>query len=205
MPKDSRKRFSHGRLEAIQKRRFAAQDNAVQNFGPLPAISPDAPANTILQELSHPEPEQPALSKKTKQMMKREAFLERIGQQSAPYSKSHAKRLRRKAKETLTADLTDMEVVLQTMASIAPDSKEAEGNDSNPPKKSEKQPQSQSKPGQIGEGKSKPPNETQRLKALKLEQFRHPLVLSNPEFRKNPFQTLRTHVQNTLVKHNPST
>lgn len=33
-----------------------------------------------------------------------------------------------------------------------------------------------------------------------LEKLRQPLILSNPQYSSNPFQTIRTHAQNTLVK-----
>lgn len=38
----------------------------------------------------------------------------------------------------------------------------------------------------------------------KIERLRHPLILSNPQFGSNPFQTIRTHAQNTLIKHVPT-
>lgn len=33
-----------------------------------------------------------------------------------------------------------------------------------------------------------------------LEKLRQPLILSNPQYSSNPFQTIRTHALNTLVK-----
>jgi hypothetical protein len=74
------------------------------------------------------------------------------------------------------------------------------------------------KPGKIGEGRKNPLSKSQRKHALYVvtllqwssiilpsnsvvEQLRQPLILSNPEFSSNPFQTLRTHAQNSLSKH----
>ncbi|KAI0313554.1 hypothetical protein OF83DRAFT_1140909 [Amylostereum chailletii] len=37
----------------------------------------------------------------------------------------------------------------------------------------------------------------------KVEQFRMPQILANPEFIANPFQTIRTHAKNTLIQHQP--
>ena len=37
-----------------------------------------------------------------------------------------------------------------------------------------------------------------------LERLRHPLILQNPEFSANPFQTIRIHAQNTLLKQAPT-
>jgi ribosome biogenesis protein SLX9 len=36
-----------------------------------------------------------------------------------------------------------------------------------------------------------------------LERFRHPLILQNPEFSANPFETIQIHAKNTLLKHIP--
>ena len=33
------------------------------------------------------------------------------------------------------------------------------------------------------------------------ERMRIPMILQNSDFAKNPFQTIRTHAQNTLVRH----
>jgi hypothetical protein len=75
----------------------------------------------------------------------------------------------------------------------------------------------------IGEGKAGPLTKNQRRRALyvslfslvlqgtlnipcrQVEQFRQPLIRSNPEFASNPFQTIRTHAQNTLIKHRTPT
>jgi len=56
-------------------------------------------------------------------------------------------------------------------------------------------------PGQIGEGKQAPLRNSQRKRALQTERLRIPLILSNPEYAANPFKTIRTHAQNTLIKH----
>ena len=36
-----------------------------------------------------------------------------------------------------------------------------------------------------------------------VERMRIPMILATPEFAANPFQTIRTHAQNTLLKHEP--
>jgi len=59
----------------------------------------------------------------------------------------------------------------------------------------------QPKAGKIGEGKNMPLSNNQRQRVLQMEQSRQPLIRSTPEFASNPFQTIRTHAQNTLVKH----
>ena len=83
----------------------------------------------------------------------------------------------------------------------------------------EQKPKEKTRPGQIGEGKGVPLSKAQRKRALyvrvllpnykcthslssQMERLRHPMILSNPEFSLNPFQTIRTHAQNTLIKRN---
>lgn len=61
------------------------------------------------------------------------------------------------------------------------------------------------RPGLIGEGRKAPLSASQRRRALQLEQARQPLIFSNPEFASNPFHAIRTHAQNTLMKHEPPT
>lgn len=38
-----------------------------------------------------------------------------------------------------------------------------------------------------------------------VERTRIPMILATPEFAANPFQTIRTHAQNSLLKHEPPT
>lgn len=95
---------------------------------------------------------------------------------------------------------------------------EVDEEDSNP----KPNPKSNPKLGQIGQGKGVPLSKAQRRRALyvihssryavsliqavifsEMERLRHPLILSNPAFSSNPFKTIRTHAQNTLLKHQP--
>jgi hypothetical protein len=59
--------------------------------------------------------------------------------------------------------------------------------------------------GQIGQGKGTPLSRSQRRRALKAERFRQPLIRADPAFAANPFGTIRTHAQNTLVPHPATT
>ena len=42
-------------------------------------------------------------------------------------------------------------------------------------------------------------NSQLKITFRELERLRHPLILANPDFTSNPFQTIRTHAQNTLI------
>ncbi|THH07621.1 hypothetical protein EW145_g3251 [Phellinidium pouzarii] len=113
------------------------------------------------------------------------------------------KRLKRKEKEEIAGGFQDVALALSTLedglecatAEISdPDATHIDISDR--PKAIQKQ-----TPGRIGEGKGVPLSKKQRKRILKTENFRQPLLLATPEFASNPFQALRIHAQNTLVKH----
>ncbi|KAJ3719782.1 ribosome biogenesis protein SLX9-domain-containing protein [Lentinula raphanica] len=157
--------------------------------------------------------ESATLKKKDKQQLKREAFLRRLESTQSPYSKSHQRRLKRKAKEQIGQGLEEIRDVLRSVdaadkkqPTIAQDASASAG----PEDRSQMQVDGQSsksvqsasvQSNHIGEGKHTTLSNAQRKKALKIERLRHPLILSNPQFASNPFETIRTHAQNTLVKH----
>lgn len=139
-----------------------------------------------------------------------------------PYSKSHARRLRRKAKEELAGgSLADIQSAIAAVESnenvldrntLAEPSKNAE-----PSELPAKAPNT----GLIGEGKGVPLSQTKRKNALyapcsnqrilltlcarKLERMRHSMVIANSDFKANPFHVIKTHAQNTLAKHTTPT
>ncbi|KAK7694876.1 hypothetical protein QCA50_002064 [Cerrena zonata] len=201
MPKVSKQRTIHDASAKLSKRKFAVQDNAVEHveIGSLA----NASANEILAEMAESEEPSKHMKKKDKQAMKHELFLQRLESPRTPYSKSHERRLKRKSKEQVANGMNDIQAALSAVAGELPGATETVIQEGEaevavivPPKP---------KPGQIGEGKSEPLNKFQRRKALKTERMRVPLILATPEFASNPFQTIRTHAQNTLVKHQAST
>ncbi|KAF9015238.1 ribosome biogenesis protein SLX9-domain-containing protein [Cyathus striatus] len=197
MPKDRRTRASLHSSSAKIKRTFAVQENAVQQvqIGSLENTT----GNDILKSISAEEP--PAvLSKKEKQNLKREALLQRG---RSPYSKSHIRRMKRKVKEELAGGMNDIQVAIYEMDTYGSKTVSETGSfESAQGSKPASRPEA--KAGKIGEGKGVPLSKTQRKQALELERLRHPLILSNSEFAANPFQTIRTHVRNTLIEHQPS-
>ncbi|KAF8622253.1 hypothetical protein AX15_007192 [Amanita polypyramis BW_CC] len=110
----------------------------------------------------------------------------------SPYSKSHTRRLKRKANEQIAGGLSDIKAAITELAE--------ESNREQQDATSMTKLKVNSRSGKIGEGKSVPLTAPQRKRALQLEQMRQPLVLSNPAFALNPFQAVRTHAENTLVK-----
>lgn len=65
---------------------------------------------------------------------------------------------------------------------------------------SQQPPQAKARSGIIGEGKDAPLTKAQRKRVLEMERLRHPLILTDPHYAAHPFQTIRTHAQNTLEK-----
>ncbi|KAF7347740.1 hypothetical protein MVEN_01531400 [Mycena venus] len=199
-PKDRRKRAGgHEPSVKLVKRQFALQDNAVEHVdvGGAEELS----AVELLTE--DPHGAAPVLKKKEKQQLKREALLQRLESSHSPYSKSHARRLKRKAKEQLAGgDLDAIQMALAAVDDEAEASELPQPEDSMPVEEAQpKQKKPKPKPGQIGEGKNAPLSKAQRKRALKMEKLRHPLILANPEFSSNPFETIRTHAKNTLLQH----
>ncbi|CAA7266550.1 unnamed protein product [Cyclocybe aegerita] len=139
--------------------------------------------------------------KKEKQQEKRKAFLQKLEPTARQFSKSHERRMKRKAKEQLSGGLHDLQSALASLE------EDKHGEDSAPAVTiaDAEEPQTTAKPkvkpGTIGKGRSAPLSKAQRNRAFELERLRHPLILKNPDFFSNPFQTIRTHAQNTLLKH----
>jgi len=140
-------------------------------------------------------------SKKAKQLEKREAFLQKLEPSTRQTSKSHERRLKRKAKEQLTGGLDDLQSAIASLeqgATLHDESLATNATTS----KDEKNSRPVIKPGTIGKGGSSTLSKAQRKRVLELERLRHPLILTNSEFSSNPFQTIRTHAQNTLLTEN---
>jgi hypothetical protein len=169
----------------LVKRQFAVQDNAVehvdiggaleQSVGLLTTLGYRAiqficflEAVELLADSQDPQDTAPVLKKKEKQQLKREALLERLESSHSPYSKSHTRRLKRKAKEQLAGG--DLDAIQMALAAVDDDAEAPEllppddsmTEDAQQPKQKKQKP----KPGQIGEGKSAPLSKAQRKRAL---------------------------------------
>ncbi|TFY56420.1 hypothetical protein EVJ58_g7662 [Rhodofomes roseus] len=181
---------------------FAVQDNATEHVDI--GSQAEASGTEIIQSLTEQEEPSIALKKKEKQALKHEIFLKRLEASRSPYSKSHERRLKRKAKEQVAGGLGEMQAAIAALDDELPpavvQSTTVQDDEEQPSKAKKARPT----PGLIGEGKGAPLSKNQRKRALQLEKMRIPMIISNPEFASNPFQTIRTHAQNTLLKHEPS-
>lgn len=197
MPRECRKRIlAHEPSAKPAQRQFAVQENAVEavQVGAAAEIS----GEVILQEMSTAatQPRQ-SIKKKEKQQLKHEAFIEKLKSKTSPYSKVQRRRFNRRQREQVGGGLDAIGAVLSAIdMSDSPE----EGSPVAEETKDARAHKVQTKTLQIGEGKGIPLKKNQRKRALELEKLRHPLILSNPQYSSNPFQTIRTHAQNTLVK-----
>ncbi|KAH7883693.1 ribosome biogenesis protein SLX9-domain-containing protein [Phlebopus sp. FC_14] len=196
MPRERRARARvHEPSVKLPKRKFALEDNAVETV--KVGAAADASGQEILQSL---DGKSLVGTKKEKSQLKREAFLDRLKSSTTPYSKTQRLRFNRHRREQVGGGLGEIEAAISTL----------DGTGSSPEptkvKSVDQQPASvQKRPGMIGKSKSDPLTKSQRKRTLEMERLRHPLILSNPHFATNPFQTIRVHAQNTLEKHAPST
>ncbi|KAJ6519937.1 ribosome biogenesis protein SLX9-domain-containing protein [Mycena sanguinolenta] len=199
MPKDRRKRVGgHEPSVKLGKRQFAVQENAVEHV----EIGAAAEQSAVDLLADAEDLHAPALKKKEKQQLKREALLQRLELGRSPYSKSHERRQKRKAKEQLAGG--DLDAIQMALAAVDDEAEAPEllqPQDAMEDEAKVKQKKQKPKPGQIGEGKGATLTKAQRKRVLEMEKLRHPLILANPEFSTNPFQTIRTHAQNTLLQH----
>ncbi|KAI0800936.1 ribosome biogenesis protein SLX9-domain-containing protein [Fomes fomentarius] len=194
MPKEKRRRSgAHEQSVRLSRTHHAC------NYG-------HGQAPEILADMAAEEDARPALKKKEKQALKHELFMQRLEQSRSPYSKSHERRLKRKAREQVAGGMDEIKMAIAAVEDDIPLAVQnsiaatAEGVDETPAPQSKKV---RPKHGQIGEGKGAPLTKNQRKRALQVERMRIPMILATPEFAANPFQTIRTHAQNTLLKHEP--
>jgi len=173
----------------LAKRQFAIQGGLQQvDVGSLEDLS----APEILQSMEKQEPRN-AMKKKEKLQLKREVFIEKLQSSQASLSKNQKRRLRRKQKEQIGGSLDSIQAAISALDGDDVASGDAE--------QAVKHPKVIPKLGQIGEGKGLPLKQNQRKRALEMARLRVPMILANPEFASNPFQTIRIHAQNTLLKH----
>ncbi|KAJ3492478.1 hypothetical protein NLJ89_g11226 [Agrocybe chaxingu] len=199
MPKASRVRpVAHHSSVKLKKSLTNSNDASTSGVAGLGEVSGSRTLELQLEPERGPVVQQ---KKKEKQQEKRQAFLQKLEPSTRQFSKSHERRMKRKAREQLSGGLNDLQSALASLE------EDARGDDSAPavtiadaedPQTTAK---SKIKPGAIGKGSSAPLSKAQRKRAFELERLRHPLILKNPDFSSNPFQTIRTHAQNTLLKH----
>ncbi|KAL7338907.1 ribosome biogenesis protein SLX9-domain-containing protein, partial [Rhodotorula toruloides] len=154
------------------------------------AAETEALADVAEPEQTDPVSEAPAKPKQTKAEKAYARRKELLDSDTTPYSKSHARRLRRAAKpqNNLVASLTEVEAVLPSIEPEEQDGAEDDMYDEEAPAKS--------KTG--GKGKEKL-TAKKRQRVLTAESARLPAIIKNESFASSPFATIRQHTLNTLI------
>ncbi|PVF99784.1 hypothetical protein CPB86DRAFT_783435 [Serendipita vermifera] len=152
------------------------------------------------------------LTKKERRLFKRETFQEYVAEtlEKSVHSKSAQRRAKRRQKERLAADMSDMTQILQTVLQDQPIVASAgqqvdmdKATDQSTTTTTQKRPTDRDENGRIGEStRAKPLTKQQKKRALALEQKRLPLILSHPAFIKDSFGTIRTHTSNVVARTN---
>jgi hypothetical protein len=173
------------------------QDNTVEQVevGALEDVS----GTDILRSMDAPGEPRNALKR---QQLKKEAFIDRLQSVRSPYSKTQRRRFKKRQEEQVGGGLDAIHVAISALDDYVI----TDGDDGHT-EEEPAQPRAKVKPklGQIGEGKGNPLSRNQRKRALEMERLRAPMILANPDYASNPFQTIRTHAQNTLLKHECTT
>ncbi|GAA5897168.1 hypothetical protein JCM6882_001808 [Rhodosporidiobolus microsporus] len=135
-------------------------------------------------------------TKAEKAYNKRKALLEKLSASTNPYSKSHARRVRRAAKpeNNLVASLEEVEAVLPVVEALPTLGDEDEDDGM----KDDDADGGKGKKGNGGKGKEKL-TAKKRQRVLTAESVRLPAIIKNESFAASPFATIRQHTLNTLV------
>ncbi|CAE6410648.1 unnamed protein product [Rhizoctonia solani] len=202
-PKDRRSKLSqrHQPSAKTASRIFAISEEQTERIDQDKDLS-ELPANellrtTVTQPTNASKAPAHAPTKKEKQQAKHERLLQRLAAGTSPYSRSHNRRLKRKQKTMLSTDLQSVQKALDTIAEdILPPAAETETSAADHAPVRSKQ-----TPGMIGEGKGVTLTKQQRKRALELERLRQSTIMTNTDYRQNPFDAIRRHAQNSLLSH----
>ncbi|KAH9469853.1 hypothetical protein MJO28_004276 [Puccinia striiformis f. sp. tritici] len=203
MPKASRTKLIHSSQTALSKRQFSLPDQHSQRLQ-ISKVDPTTSANEILHELNDPKayilPSSASNPRTLTRQNPNRVLRARDGVQ--PYSKSHAKRLKKKVKEqAVIGDLGPVKEALEEVLATA-----TSGDDSHHNVISNTTQNQQSTIIVSKNHTSKNSiSHKQKAKLLQEESTRLPSILNHPEFKKNPFAAIRTHLQNTSSESTTST
>jgi len=111
-----------------------------------------------------------------------------------PYSKSHMRRLKRKAKEELAGG-----GLASLAAQLSEDAPQESAEPQHTQSRRNKPKSAPAADGKIGQGKGKTLKEDQRRKQIATNRTHLQAVLQNPAFKANPFAAIRLHAANSLA------
>ncbi|CAH7682322.1 hypothetical protein PPACK8108_LOCUS15175 [Phakopsora pachyrhizi] len=190
MPKASRLRFNQRHeptINSLSKRRFSLPENHSQTLDCDEKLS----ANEILKDLNNPKA---FITSKLSLMGK--GKLDPI-RQATSTGLSLKRRLKKKSRDQ--AVVGDLNPVKEALAEMDDDLQEAERGSMiiKPSTTSSTLTSSLKKSTQVLKSK-KSISQNQKARVLKEESNRFPSIMIHPEFQKDPFGTIKTHVKNSL-------
>ncbi|BGP15181.1 hypothetical protein JCM10213_008679 [Rhodosporidiobolus nylandii] len=156
-------------------------------------MAAEVEAQPAEQEERAPRQPKERVTKAEKAYNKRKALLEKLSASQTPYSKSHARRVRRaqKPENNLVASLEEMQAMLPVAEPLP--TLDAEGDEGMDEEEEEEKPKMKD-----GKGKEKL-TAKKRQRVLTAESARLPAIIKNESFAASPFATIRQHTLNTLV------
>ncbi|BGP39173.1 hypothetical protein JCM10449v2_003111 [Rhodotorula kratochvilovae] len=164
------------------------------------AAAADQSALALAQEdQGEPAPPKGKQTKADKAYNRRKELLNKITASASPYSKSHARRVRRAAQpeNNLVASLAEVEAVLPQLSDDEGSAGEDGEGDEYAMDDEEAQGQAQkAKTGGKGQEKL---TAKKRQRVLTAESARLPAIIKNEAFAASPFATIRQHTLNTLL------
>lgn len=159
------------------------------------------------EEAEEPREHKHKQTKAEKAYNKRKQLLEKLNASTAPYSKSHNRRLRRAARpqNNLVTTLQEVEAVLPSIEPAFDLSDEADAFEV------EAEEEEYEEAGTAASGKGKTGGKgkekltaKKRQRVLTAESTRLPAIIKNESFAASPFATIRQHTLNTLaMQKNP--
>ncbi|KAK4057939.1 hypothetical protein OIO90_001158 [Microbotryomycetes sp. JL221] len=224
MPRATKARTSlpgHAKAARLQQASPEHDDVAMDlNMAEEPQHDSDTaiPSNESRSTASPPHPttltRTKPLTKSDKQWAKHQALLQKINASQLPYSKSHARRLKRAAmtKNNLCTTLSDVKRELDLVQDDdnlfdngndstrhdSNDDADGQSHDDDDAHMDSQVTSNQTKPTTGGKGQPKL-TAKKRNKVLTSESARLPAVLANSSFSANPFATIREHARNTMA------
>ncbi|EJT48909.1 hypothetical protein A1Q1_02004 [Trichosporon asahii var. asahii CBS 2479] len=132
--------------------------------------------------------------------LRHKPFHAQLVAQSQPYSKSHMKREKRKAKQQLAGGMGSVAAALVDLApELAPEPEVETKTPKEKQQAADDAKRRKEEDGKIGQGSKRTMREKQRRKQISAAAVRIPAVMQHPSFRANPWATIREHAGNTLA------
>ncbi|KAK4687014.1 hypothetical protein P7C73_g3096, partial [Tremellales sp. Uapishka_1] len=214
MPKASRTKVvkRHGAaVPTASKRAFALPDNQVkETVLPGSNLNASVGGSNYPENLADEEPkvsDRPPIAVKSKKIKPPASSLV-PHLPLHPYSRSHIKREKKKAKEQLTGgELHSIAVGLsEALGEVEEEEKPIRIKTAEERRREKEEEQRRKEEaGKIGQGGKRTLSEKKRREQIKTQGKRIPIIMKHPAFKTNPWETIRLHASNSIAfKEKPS-